>query len=246
MANEMKIFKSEQFGTVRTMVDEEIKAVYFCLVDVCKVLDLVPSKVVQRLEKEVLSKYTLPTAGGPQKTNFINEDGLYDVILDSRKPEAKAFRKWVTGTVLPQIRKTGGYIPLDDNADEKTVLCRALQILQKTLEQKDELLEAQKPKVQFVEALSGSQSSIQLSEMAKLITENGHEIGRTRLFTWMRKHGYIFQHSTEPRQEWVSNGIFEVKATLITTPHGNLRETITPLVTVKGQEYFLNLFKSVA
>lgn len=79
----------------------------FCLIDVCNMLDLIPSKVSQRLDKDVLSKYPLETAGGIQQTNFINEDGLYDVILDSRKPEAKQFRKWITSEVLPSIRKHG-------------------------------------------------------------------------------------------------------------------------------------------
>lgn len=241
MANEMKIFKSDQFGAVRTMVDDQTKEVVFCLVDVCKVLDLTPSKVVQRLEKDVLSKYTLPTAGGPQKTNFINEDGLYDVILDSRKPEAKAFRKWVTGTVLPQIRKTGGYIPVNEQDDEKTILAKAVQILQRTLEKKDELIEAQRSQVAFANALCGSDSSIHMSEMAKLITQNGYEIGRSRLFSWMRKHGYIFKNSTEPMQEWVSKGYFEVKATLVETHHGT-KESFTPLITAEGQKYFLKQF----
>lgn len=241
MANLMKIFKSEQFGAVRTMVDEQTREVVFCLVDVCKVLGLTPSKVAQRLEKDVLSKYTLPTAGGPQNTNFINEDGLYDVILDSRKPEAKAFRKWVTSTVLPQIRKTGGYIPVNEQDDEKTILSKAVMILQKTLAKKEELIEAQRPQVAFANALCGSNSSIRMSEMAKLLTQNGHEIGRTRLFGWMRRNGYIFKNSTEPKQEWVSRGYFEVKATLVETHHG-AKESITPLITAEGQRYFLQMF----
>ena len=245
MANEMKIFKSEQFGAVRTMVDDQTKEVVFCLVDVCKVLDLTPSKVVQRLGDDVLSKYPIfDNLGRKQMTNFISEDGLYDVILDSRKPEAKVFRKWVTGTVLPQIRKTGGYIPVTKEDDEKTILAKAVQILQRTVEKKDELLKAQRPQVAFANALCGSDSSIHMSEMAKLLTQNGHEIGRSRLFSWMRKHGYIFKNSTEPIQEWVSKGIFEVKATLVETHHG-AKETITPLITAEGQRYFLERFAAV-
>ena len=104
---EIVIFNSEEFGGIRTIGTSEEPL--FCLVDVCRALDLTPSKISQRLEKGVLSKYTLPTEGGPQEVNFINEDGLYDVIFDSRKPEAKKFRKWVTSEVLPSIRKTGAY-----------------------------------------------------------------------------------------------------------------------------------------
>lgn len=106
--NEIKIFNSEEFGEVRVIGSPENPL--FCLADLCRVLDLIPSKVAQRLEKGVLSKYPLLTNGGIQELNFVNEDGLYDVILDSRKPEARKFRKWVTSEVLPSIRKTGGYV----------------------------------------------------------------------------------------------------------------------------------------
>lgn len=101
------IFVNENFGKVRVLGDWENPR--FCLADVCKVLDLNPSKIAQRLEKGVLSKYTLQTAGGIQEMNFVNESGLYDVVFDSRKPQARQFRKWVTEEVLPTIRKTGKY-----------------------------------------------------------------------------------------------------------------------------------------
>ena len=101
------IFNSPQFGEIRTAGTSDQPL--FCLVDVCRALDLIPSKVAQRLSEDVLSKYPLATEGGIQSVNFINEDGLYDVIFDSRKPDARAFRKWVTSEVLPSIRKTGAY-----------------------------------------------------------------------------------------------------------------------------------------
>ena len=179
------------------------------------------------------------------KTAIINESGLYSLVLSSKLPQAREFKRWVTSEVLPQIRRTGGYIPVKQEDDEKTILARAVQILMKTVEQKDVLIAEQKPKVEFAEALEGSTASIHISEMAKLLTQNGHEMGRTRLFTWLRKHGYIFKDSTEPMQVWVSRGIFEVKATLIETHHGP-KETITPLVTGKGQRYFLDLFARCA
>lgn len=173
---------------------------------------------------------------------FIPESDLYRLVMSSKLPDAVRFQDWVCEEVLPQIRKTGGYIPVTTEDDEKTILSRALLICQRTIEQKDKLIDEQKPLVQFAKALSGSESSIHLSEMAKLLTENGHEIGRTRFYSWLRKHGYIFQHSTEPIQEWVSRGIFEVKATIV--EHNHLfKETITPLVTAKGQQYFLDVFK---
>lgn len=105
--NQLQIFNNDHFGEVR--VTEVNGEPLFCLADVCRALELTPSKVAQRLSKDVLSKYPLCSNGGEQLTNFINEDGLYDVILDSRKPEAKKFRKWITSEVLPTIRKTGRY-----------------------------------------------------------------------------------------------------------------------------------------
>ena len=125
MKNEMKIFESLEFGRIRTVNDEKGEP-WFCLTDVCKVLGLRQRHVRERLEKGVVSTEPLSTRGGTQMANFVNEDGLYDVILDSRKPSARAFRKWVTSEVLPQIRKMGGYIPLHEDDDEKTILAKAV------------------------------------------------------------------------------------------------------------------------
>ena len=171
MKNEMKIFESPEFGRVRTVTDEKGEP-WFCLADVCKVLGLQRSAVMRRLEKGGISSHPLSPKGGRQLIAFVNEDGLYDVILDSRKPSARAFRKWVTSDVLPQIRKTGGYIPLSGD-DEKTILAKAVTILQRTLKQKDDLLEAQRPKVQFAEAVTTGDGCILMSEIVKLLTRYG-------------------------------------------------------------------------
>ena len=246
MTNEIKIFESPEFGRIRTVSDERGEP-WFCLADVCKVLGLKQNGVVMRLEKGVISTEPLSTRGGTQMANFVSEDGLYDVILDSRKPSARAFRKWVTSEVLPQIRRTGGYVPLEEQDDEKTILAKAVRILNRTLEQKDvllrrkeELIEEQRPKVEFADALTTGDGCILMSEMAKLLTRNGYPTGRTRLYRWMREHGYIFKRSTEPIQMWVERGIFAQSVTVIKTNHGS-EERVTTKVTGKGQEYFLRL-----
>ena len=239
MKNEIKIFESPEFGRIRTVTDERGEP-WFCLADVCKVLGLQRSAVMRRLEKGVISSHPLSTKGGRQLIAFVNEDGLYDVILDSRKPSARDFRKWVTSEVLPQIRKMGGYIPLHEDDDEKTILAKAVTILQRTLKQKDDLLEAQRPKVQFAEAVTTGDGCILMSEMAKLLTRNGYPTGRTRLFGWMRAHGYIFKRSTEPIQKWVERGIFATSVTVVKTHHGT-EERVTTKITGKGQQYFLRL-----
>ena len=173
-------------------------------------------------------------------TVIVNESGLYSLILSSKLPRAREFKRWVTSEVLPQIRKTGGYIPLAAEDDDKTILAKAVRILNRTLEQKDELLEAQRPKVEFADAVTTGDGCILMSELAKLLTRNGYPTGRTRLFRWMRENGYIFKRSTEPIQKWVEEGIFATSVTMIKTHHGS-EERVTTKVTGKGQEYFLRM-----
>lgn len=175
---------------------------------------------------------------------LINESGLYSLILQSKLPRAREFKRWVTSEVLPQIRRTGGYIPLAAEDDEKTILAKAVRILNRTLEQKDELLEAQRPKVDFANAVTTGDGCILMSELAKLLTRNGYPTGRTRLFRWMRENGYIFKRSTEPIQKWVEEGIFATSVTMIKTHHGS-EERVTTKVTGKGQEYFLSKLGSL-
>lgn len=237
----IQIFNSPTFGKVRTTTDEQGEPL-FCLKDVCVALELDGKQVARRLDKGVVSKHPLATDGGKQTHNFVNEDGLYDVILESRKAEAKAFRKWITSEVLPQIRKTGGYIPIEEHDDEKVILAKAVAILKNTVEQKDKLIESQRPKVQFANEVTSSDGSILISEMAKMLTQNGYEMGRTRFFSWLREQGYLFKRSTEPIQKWVTLGIFDVHIGVINVNRGRMRETITTKVTPKGQKYFLDLF----
>ena len=114
-----------------------------------------------------------------------------------------------------------------------------MRILNRTLEQKEELLEAQRPKVEFADAVTTGDGCILMSELAKLLTRNGYPTGRTRLFRWMRENGYIFKRSTEPIQKWVEQGLFATSVTVIKTHHGT-EERVTTKVTGKGQEYFLS------
>ncbi len=137
---DIQIFSNPQFGEIRTAIGENGEPM-FCLPDLCRVLDLTPSKVAQRLSEDVLSKYPLETAGGIQQTNFVNEDGLYDAILDSRKPEARKFRKWVTSEVLPTIRKTGSYSLMIPKTFAEALRLAAAQ--QEQIEEQQKLLIAQ-------------------------------------------------------------------------------------------------------
>lgn len=246
--NQITIFQNPDFGQIRITHDAQGEPL-FCLPDVCKILELRAPDVKRRLDDAVVSTHTVKDSLGRKNLmTFVNEDGLYDAILDSRKPEARAFRKWVTSVVLPQIRKTGGYIPVKEDDTPEELMARALLVAKETIEKKDmiiaqksELLEAQRPKVMFADAVTSQEDSILISEMAKLLTQNGYEIGRTRFFRWLRENGYIFKHSTEPIQKWVERGIFDTHVTIINTNHGQ-RESITTKVTGRGQQYFINHF----
>lgn len=136
MESQITIFNNPQFGDIRTAGTPE--APLFCLADVCKALGLTSKFVNQRLDKGVVSNHPLETAGGTQQALFVTEDGLYDVILDSRKPEAKTFRKWVTSEVLPTIRKTGGYLATTSTMTDDEIMARALLVAQTTIKQHNE------------------------------------------------------------------------------------------------------------
>lgn len=241
MRNEIKIFESPEFGRIRTVNDEKGEP-WFIGKDVATLLGYSNTRDALRKHVDEEDKTTVAirdTGSNYQSmTVIVNESGLYSLILQSKLPRAREFKRWVTSEVLPQIRKTGGYIPLDNEDDEKTILAKALKILNRTLQQKDELIEAQRPKVDFADAVTTGDGCILISELAKLLTRNGYPTGRTRLFRWLRNNGYIFKRSTEPIQKWVEEGIFATSVTMIKTHHGS-EERVTTKVTGKGQEYFL-------
>lgn len=259
MKNEIQKFSHEIFGEIRTLTDENGNPL-FVGKDVAKVLGYSRTRdAVQRhVDEDDAVKHGLTDAlGRTQQTIFINESGLYALILSSKLPQAKAFKHWVTNEVLPQIRKTGGYIPVRDaegnELTEQQMLQQTLMIMKMTLDQQDDLIESQsklikkqQPHVAFALAIEETEDSIYVSELAKLITRNGYEIGRTRLFQWMRDHGYIFKHSTEPMQEWVKKGILSTHANLFEDGHGGLHESLTTKITAKGQKYFLDIFMKAA
>ena len=242
MNTKIQVFNHEQFGQIRTMTMPDGQ-VGFVGKDVAEVLGYSNPRDALRkhVDEDDKAVAFCDSLGGRQQTTFINESGLYALILSSKLPKAREFKHWVTSEVLPQIRKTGGYIPVKEDDDEKTILCKALLIYKRTVEEKDALIEQQRPKVLFADAVTSQEDSILISEMAKLLTQNGYEIGRTRFFHWLRENGYLFKHSTEPIQKWVERGIFDTHVTIINTHHGQ-RESITTKVTGKGQQYFINLF----
>ena len=246
---DIKIFGNPTFGDIRIAVNEKGEPL-FCLLDVCKALELAnPSQVKTRLDSSNLISVEVTTKSANRHGEFtrttsmtyIGEANLYRCIFQSKKEEAKTFQNWVFGEVLPQIRKTGGYIPVSAEDDEKTVLAKALGIMKRTLEEKNRLIEEQRPMAELGKQVSGSKENIMVGEMAKILYENGIEIGRRRMFKWLRENGYIFKQSREPMQKWIERGIMAVKECWISTDHG-MELAVTPMITGKGQQHFLQIF----
>ena len=168
MTKELKIFENAQFGQIRTTIAENGEPL-FCLADVCKSLDLRSTDVVRRLSDDVVTNHPISDSlGREQLANFVNEDGFYDVVLDSRKPEAKAFRKWITSEVLPSIRKSGGYLVTSDTDTEDEILAKAVLVAQKTIERKDQ-------RIKQLEHDAAAQAK-QLTEQASTIKQQNKQI----------------------------------------------------------------------
>ena len=252
MENEIQIFNNPNFGEVRVAgtSDEPL----FCLADVCKILDIKQFRK-ERLTDDVISNQPIiDSLGREQQALFVNEDGLYDVILDSRKPEAKQFRKWITSEVLPSIRKHGVY--MTDNTIERALTSPDFLILLatelKNEKTKSSVLEEQnkaaQPKVLFADAVATSQRSCLIGELAKILQQNGIKIGQNRMFEWLRNNHYLCKHGeyyNQPTQHAMELGLFEIKKTTITKPDGAVLVSTTPKVTGKGQIYFVNKFLNV-
>lgn len=238
----IQFFQNEMFGQLRgANIDGEA---WLMATDVARRLGYRnPQKAVRdHVEDEDRTVNDSFTVNGTTPV-LINESGLYGLVLQSKLPQAKEFKRWVTAEVLPQIRRTGGYIPVAAEDDEKTILCKALSICKRTIEERDALIEEQRPKVLFADAVTSQDDAILIGAMAKLLAQNGCEIGRTRFFRWLRENGYLFKQTTEPIQKWVERGLFVTHVTVINTNHGQ-REAITTKVTGKGQRYFVEGFLS--
>ena len=248
--NDLQIFENKDFGKVRTVTLNG--APCFVAADICRALDIANSRdAVKRLDDDERGVVSTDTLGGVQEMTVVNESGLYSLVLGSRKPEAKQFKRWITHEVIPTIRKTGGYVNNDDlfvntylpNADDTTkALFRSTL---ETIRTQNAKLEEYKPKAIFADAVSASKSSILVGELAKILQQNGVAIGQNRLFAWLRNNGYLCCYGERynmPTQRSMEMSLFEIKETTINNPDGSIRVSRTVKVTGKGQQYFINKF----
>ena len=257
--NDIKIFSNSEFGEIRTVTKDS--EVWFCFRDICKALDIDNvSQAKSRLSRDgVCTNDLIDNLGRKQQAIFINESNLYKTIFQSRKPNAERFTGWVTSEVLPSIRKNGGYIVGQETMSDDELLAKALMVAQNKIAERDKLIAEQgerieqqsnyiketKPKVTFATALETSNKSILIRDLAKLLRQNGVEMGEKRLFTYMRNNGYLIKFGNDknhPTQRGMEQGLFELKVGYYIDSNGISKPTFTPLVTGKGQIYFINKF----
>ncbi|WP_128426308.1 phage antirepressor [Gudongella oleilytica] len=227
---------------------------WWVLKDVCDVLELSNARMIaDRLDSDDVSQaYVIDSMGRQQQTNIVNESGLYNVILRSDKPEARKFKRWVTHEVLPTIRKHGAYLTsdkLEEIMNDPDVWIKVLTALKEERQAKERLqlqTEVDKPKVVFADAVSVSDGTILIGELAKILKGNGIDIGQNRLFERLRQDGFLIKRKgtdyNAPTQKAMELGLFKVKETAITHSDGHVTISKTTKVTGKGQQYFVNYF----
>jgi len=247
--NALKIYENAEFGQIRTV---EINGEpWFAGKDVAEALGYVkPLNAIAAHvdEDDSLKQGLIDSMGRTQETIIINESGLYSLILGSSLDSAKKFKRWITSEVIPSIRKTGSYNLPQTYADalrelaNKAEEAERLALVNRKLEEQNIRM---RPKEIFADAVATSKTSILVGELAKLITQNGVQIGQNRMFKWLRENGYLMSSGTScnmPKQRYVEQGLFEIKESNIQNADGSVRITRTTKVTGKGQQYFINKF----
>ena len=248
--NELQIFNSEEFGQVRTV---EINGKpYFVANDVARALGYKrpADAVTAHCKGSVKHRYL--TDGGEQELKVIPEGDIYRLTIRSKLPSAEKFEKWVFDEVIPSIRTNDGYIVGQETLSDDDLMAKAILVAQKKIKERDQIIEQQKQKIEadkpktiFADAVSASHTSILIGDLAKLICQNGYQIGQKRLFQWMRDNGYLMVSGSSrnmPKQKYVEQGLFEIKESNVQNSDGSVRITRTTKVSGKGQLYFVNKF----
>ncbi len=251
MNNNLQVFNNEQFGQVRVVMIENEN--WLVGKDVAEALGYknISDALKQHVDEEDKKKivYSDYPQFGNKGAILINESGFYSLVMGSKLPNAKAFKRWVTSEVLPQIRQTGGYIPVNQEDDEASIMARALMIAQNTLNKKDELLKAQEKQInileqdlsdknKFIKQLSASENSLLVREVAKVASKANIIIGERKLWAKLREWGLIFLNSTEPKQSGIDRGLFEV-CEGTRECNGRVFTYRTTRITGKGQAYII-------
>lgn len=246
MNNVLRVFENAEFGSVRTVEIEN--EVYFIGKDVAEILGYLNTAKAIRDHVEDEDKLTerIVLSGQNREVIFINESGLYSLVLSSKLPNAKKFKRWVTSEVLPSIRKNGGYISGQETMSDDELMAKALLVAQNKIAERDKQIEEMKPHAVLGRAITTANTSILVGDLAKILHQNGVDIGAQRLFRWMRDNGYLIKRKGTdwnlPTQRSMELGLFEIKESVHIDGNGCNKITRTPKVTGKGQQYFINKF----
>lgn len=248
--NELKTFQNPKFGTIRTTTINGEP--WFVAVDVCKALDIDNSRqALARLDEDEKNTVILNDGNrGNPNTAIVNEPGLYALVLSSRKPEAKAFKRWITHDVIPTIRKHGAYIT-PEKVEE--ILLNPDTIIKLATELKEERertaalnakIKADKPYTEFGAAIAANSDAILVRDFAKLLHNDGIKMGEKRLYKWLRENGFLMQTApTKPYQKYVDMGWFRVDERSISTVQGQMIVSTTK-ITGKGQMGLLSALRA--
>lgn len=254
MNNSIQLFTAPSGNQLRTIAENG--KVYFVAKDVATMLGYKDTKnAIKQFCKGVAKYHPLQTTGGTQEVRIITEPDFYRLVVNSKLPTAQEYERWVFEEVLPAIHRQGGYMVDIANETPEETMARALTIASTTMErqkariaalesqnaQQQQELTAAAPKVLFADAVSQSDTCILVGELAKLIRQNGYNIGQNRLFAYLREHGYLTK-SNSPTQRSMDKGLFRVIERTVVDPQNNARICLTTKVTGKGQQYFCNMF----
>ena len=251
---DLQLFSSERFGKLRaTQIDCEV---WFAATDVAKALGYRDANQITRALDDDEKRWSEGTLSECTHSHLgirlINESGLYRVLMRSQRPEAIPFQRWLAHEVVPEIRRNGGYIASSPEDSDADIMARALLIAQKTIDRKNELIalheatiEDMKPKALFADAVADSDGTCLIGELAKMMCQNGLEIGQNRLFKLLQRDGYLGKSGSNrnvPTQRSMDMKLFRIKETAVTHSDGRVTINRTPKVTGKGQAYFIGRY----
>ena len=249
----VETYTDPKFGTIRALSDEHGEP-WFVAKDVCDVLGIRTDTIRKILEADEVAETNPNTIGvaGGHNPLIVNEPGLYRLIIKSRKPEAKAFQRWVTHEVLPSIRKHGGYMAGQERMTPEQMLAASMRWLESRIREQEETiasqsaqLEEQRPKVLFADAVSASDGTCLVGELAKMLRQNGVQVGQNRLFARLREDGWLGKsggNRNVPTQKAMERGLFRIKETAVTHSDGHVTISRTAKVTGAGQRFFIDLY----
>ena len=242
--NGIQVFQNHHYGRIRAMCDENGEPL-FVAKDICAILDLGNHRSsIALLDDDEKGVHSVDTPGGRQQMTTVTEPGFYKLVMRSRKPEAKAFQRWVTHEVLPALRRDGGYMVARDETPEE-MMARAVLLAQATIDRQKSRIAELEPKALFADAVAASDGTCLVGELAKMMRQNGVDIGQNRLFAMLREDGYlgnVGQNRNVPTQRAMDLGLFRIKETAVTHSDGHVTINRTPKVTGKGQIYFVKRY----